>query len=1066
MDNKNKKTNHSHKDDSGKNNDAANQRERNNKNNRKAVLSAVIERTLAAANPCEALITNAKKNKHAETAPAARANSPKHPSAPPEKKGGDSEQKKSNSRRRRHHKSSSLRPEQPPAAAPAEETPAQPARQVSTIVVAAQPPARMKAPSRTDETAQQATLALPTATEAPIEQPAPAVRHIRKRRAAPPAAPAHETQEKTSPVDAAPEPDMVAEVREGDLFSPLYDEKDVDEAAQPVSARRPRHRQSRARTAARKAHIAAQAEKTTPLAAKEQEEVAEANPALYEIDNDDGADGLPPVQPFALAPIEPVEPEQSAQGRSDASQKRDAPNNKPGRSISLPPQLPDLPLAATLPALDSERDLHQAILQLLETCQTPLSRDSLLKYIHAKPQALIDGVLLQMLEHGDIFLSKKRKYALPEQLGYLTGHMQVTTRGFGFLIPDDGSDDIFISQKMLNGALNGDAVVARVLDSHGASSREGEVMAVREHVNARIIGTLEKVKGGYVVHSDNNKLGENFFVERGELGGAKSGQKVVADIDYSSGEPMLAVKEVLGYPDESGTDVLAILRAHDIPEEFPPHVSRAARSIVQEISRDDILRREDLRDWTIVTIDGVDSKDFDDAVSLETLENGHYLLGVHIADVVHYLRETGAIDKEAYKRATSVYLVDRVIPMLPVELSNGICSLNPGMDRLAISCFMEIDNKGRVVSHRLAETVIRSKERLVYDDVSALFLGDKEQRKRYEHIVPMLENMQALALILREQREKRGSIDFDLPETQIQVDAEGKPVKIGHYERGFANKLIEEFMLVCNETVAEHMALLDLPMVYRVHELPDAEKIGELNQFLASLGYSIRQSQNGIRPKQLQAVLKKAQGTPEESMISRVVLRSLKKAQYNENNLGHFGLAAEYYCHFTSPIRRYPDLEVHRILKDVMHGQLNEKRQELLRTALPELASHCSERERAAMEAERDVDDLKKAEYLAEHVGEVFDGVVSGVTSFGLFVALPNTCEGMVRISEIGDDYYSYDEKNYRIIGRHTGKMYRLGDMVTITVRAVNTALRQVDFALLPDKAPKGRRPRKSKPKH
>lgn len=782
--------------------------------------------------------------------------------------------------------------------------------------------------------------------------------------------------------------------------------------------------------------------------------------------------GLPEVQAFEVTPVSELPQNEVAEKKTsrfgkNAEKKPSSRFRNGGRSATLgvketvAPEWVDLPLASTQPVLKTEEEVQAALLNLLEEANVPLSRDSILRHMNVNPQALLDGVLLHMLERGEIFLSKKRKYALPSQLGYLIGRIQVTTRGFGFLIPDDESGDVFIAQKALNGALNGDRVVVRLLEPD-ASSREGEVVSVREHVNNRIIGTLEKVQGGFVVRSDNSKLGEDFFVSKGELGGAKNGQKVVADIDYSTGEPMLAVKEVLGYPDEAGTDILSILRAHDIPEEFPPYVLRSARAVSQEVSLDDIWRREDLRNWTVVTIDGADSKDFDDAISLHTLENGNYLLGVHIADVCHYVKENGSLDKEAYRRATSVYLVDRVVPMIPAELSNGICSLNPGVDRLTLSCFMEIDSKGRVKEHRIAETVINSNERLVYEDVTALLQGDEEQRERYKELVPTLEQMQTLAIALRQNRERRGSLDFDLPETKIQVDAEGKPIQIGYVERGFANKLIEEFMLIANETVAQHMTLLNLPMIYRVHEEPDEDRISELNLFLGSLGYSIRAGQNGLKPKQVQTLLAKAKGAPEESIVSRVVLRSLKKARYHENSLGHFGLAAEYYCHFTSPIRRYPDLEVHRMVKDTLRGQMNEKRQETLFAELPSIAEHCSEREREAMGAERDVEDLKKAEYLAQHVGEVYEGIVSGVTSFGLFVALPNTCEGMVRISEIGDDYYSYDEKNYRIVGRNSGRIYQLGAPVTITVRQVNIPMRQVDFSLLPSRDPRGRRPKKN----
>ena len=1016
------------------------------KKNQAAALSAALERTLAASAPSDALIKNTKRRTSAvktEPSPAPQTNkrsqsaknvedTPKKEAAKPaiEKKekidkteGKDVSASRKTARRRK---------------------------------TASTTPAVEKKTAKQDESAtakKNFSAATPTKTDAPTSEPA-SIPKIKRR------------QPRRKPViEESSDLPTSAPIATNDNAlkgTPLSESDDllfVDAFADPAPKRK-QGGYSKSRSATRKAMTArkkdvpAEEPVVAPLVV---DSVEEQEAPVYEIDNSDLPDDLPLVQPFVLTPIDEVLGDALDPAKITDASPSTGKNRK--SSASAPVSL-SLPLAQELAPLHEESEILSAVTHLLEVCETPLSRDTLIKHIHVEPQSLLDGVLLKMLECGELFLSKKRKYALPTQLGYLTGRIQVTTRGFGFLIPNDESGDVFIAQKLLNGALNGDQVVVRIVDP-GAASREGEVLAVREHVNERIIGTLEKVKGGYVVHSDNNKLVEEFFVEKGRLGGARQGQKVVADIDYSTGEPLLTVKEVLGYPDEDGTDVLSILRAHDISEEFSPHVLRAARNIAQEIARDDILRREDLRDWNIVTIDGADSRDFDDAISLDTLENGNILLGVHIADVVHYIRENGAIDKEAGRRATSVYLVDRVVPMLPSELSNGICSLNPDVDRLCISCFMEIDAKGRVVNHRIAETVIRSKERLVYEDVTALLEGDEEQRSRYAPLVPMLEKMEHTARLLGEARQKRGSIDFDLPESKIQVDAHGKPVKVGYVERGFANRLIEEFMLICNETIAQHMALLDLPMVYRVHEPPEIEKVHELNLFLGSLGYSVRHSQNGIRPKQLQAVLEKANGKPEEGVISRVMLRSLKKARYSDQNLGHFGLAADNYCHFTSPIRRYPDLEVHRILKDVLHGQLNEKRQEALRAMLPELCVHCSEKERDAMEAERDVDDLKKAEFLSDHIGETFDGIVSGVTSFGLFIMLPNTCEGMVRISDINDDYYSYDEKNYQIVGRHTKKCYRLGDSVRISVRSVNVAMRQVDFTLLAEKTPRGRRPRK-----
>ncbi|MFT3985696.1 MAG: ribonuclease R, partial [Lachnospiraceae bacterium] len=493
---------------------------------------------------------------------------------------------------------------------------------------------------------------------------------------------------------------------------------------------------------------------------------------------------------------------------------------------------------------------------------------------------------------------------------------------------------------------------------------------------------------------------------------------------------------------------LSIIKSYDLPVEFPERVLNQAERVPEEISQADMAGRLDLRDVMMVTIDGEDAKDLDDAVSL-SVENGYYQLGVHIADVTNYVQENSALDREALKRATSVYLVDRVIPMLPHRLSNGICSLNEQETRLALSCLMKIDENGEVIDHRLAETVIRTNRRMTYTAVNAILEhGDEQLKKEYEELVPMFFSMKELAHILRERRKKRGSIDFDLPETKILLDQEGHPVEIKPYERNTATKLIEDFMLLANETVAEHFYWQELPFVYRTHENPDPEKIRKLSAFIRNFGYGIKVKDEEIHPKELQKLLVKIEDTPQEALISRLTLRSMQRAKYSTECTGHFGLACRYYCHFTSPIRRYPDLQIHRIIKENIRGRLKEERIEHYEKILPEVAKQSSIRERIADEAERETEKLKKAEYMEKRIGEVFTGIISGITNWGIYVELPNTVEGLVHVSKMAGDYYYYDEKSYELVGEAGGRRYTLGQMLDVRVNGVDKTLRTVDFVL------------------
>ncbi len=679
-----------------------------------------------------------------------------------------------------------------------------------------------------------------------------------------------------------------------------------------------------------------------------------------------------------------------------------------------------------------------------------MSPDALIAQFEDREAA--QAAIEELMQSSRILLTRKRKLALPEHTGLTPGRVQGHARGFGFFVPQGGGQDAFIPADAMHGAMHGDSVWVRYTDQLSRNgSPEAEVALISKRAYTQIVGTFEgdSRAGGYVV-PDDARISTDMLIHRDRTLKANSGDKVVATIlDYPDGRrPILgAIKEVLGNKDTVGTDVLSIIRQFDLPETFSKNALRQARQTNASVVEDDRVTRESLVDKMIFTIDGADAKDFDDAVSLERLTNGNLYLGVHIADVAHYVKEGSALDRDALERGTSVYLADRVIPMLPVELSNGICSLNPDVDRLTLSCFMEIDSAGRVLRHRLAETVIRSKYRLVYEDITRLLQGDAAMLKKYAEIVPMLKELETLCGVLNEKRIKRGSIDFDLAESNIKLDAFGKPIDVEKAERGIANRIIEECMLIANETVAQHMYDLKSPFLYRVHETPDKEKLTELNTFLQSLGYGIRNLRE-IQPRSIQKVLDSARGTQEENIVSKVVLRSMQKARYSEQCLGHFGLAATRYCHFTSPIRRYPDLIGHRIIKMMLHGELNEKQVKRLNDRLPDIAEHTSKRERVAMEAERAVDELKKCEYMKGRIGESFAGVISGVVSFGFFVELGNTVEGLVRASTLDDDYYVFDEKGYRMVGRSHGHVYRLGDSVQVRVAAVHMDSRNIDFEL------------------
>ena len=691
-----------------------------------------------------------------------------------------------------------------------------------------------------------------------------------------------------------------------------------------------------------------------------------------------------------------------------------------------------------------------------EEAYRPMDIEELVQVFDIEPEEYkaFKRALKVMELEGSIVRTKKDKFAVPERMGLIKGRLQSHQKGFGFLIPEEeGERDVFIPSSFINGAMNNDRVLVQITrEDVNGKKREGEVVEVIERANTKIIGVYEDSRNfGFVVPEDT-RLAQDIFVSKKDRNGAKHGDIVIVKVvkwPDKRRSPEGVIQEVLGQKGDKGLDILTIIKKHGLPEEFPDKVLSYADGVPEEIDEKEISRRKDIRNLRMVTIDGEDAKDLDDAVSIERLDNGKYKLGVHIADVTHYVREKNPLDKEALKRGTSVYLIDRVIPMLPKKLSNGICSLNPKVDRLALSCFMVIDSKGKVCDHEIAETVIRTSERMTYTDVTKILRdNDKELIKRYDYLVDDFKAMEELCKILREKRMKRGAIDFDFEESKIILNELGKPIDIKPYEREIANRIIEEFMLVCNETIAEYMFWTNLPFVYRVHEDPDDEKLQRFREFIYNLGYTMKSSQE-IHPRLLQEVLEKVKGKKEEVVVSTLLLRSMMKAKYTPECTSHFGLAARYYCHFTSPIRRYPDLQIHRIIKEHINGKIDDKRSQRLAAIVEIAAKQSSEMERLAEEAEREVDDLKKAEYMMDRIGEEFEGIISSVTSFGIFVELPNTIEGLVHITDLDDDYYIYDEQHLLLLGQRTKNVYRLGDEVKVRCSRVDIDNREIFFDIV-----------------
>ena len=673
-------------------------------------------------------------------------------------------------------------------------------------------------------------------------------------------------------------------------------------------------------------------------------------------------------------------------------------------------------------------------------------------------------ILNDIIKEGKLIENGEGRYAKPDA-DLVTGIFMSTGKGFAFLRTGEDEEDIFIPASEVSNAFDGDTVTVKLLARSRGKSREGKVVKIVERAVTTVVGTFERSKNFGFVVPDNTKLNSDIYIPKNGCKDVPKGYKVVVEItNYGDAKhsPEGKIIEILGSENEKGVDILSIAKAYGIEEEFPKAVLEEVKKVPSKVIKTSVKNRLDLTELKIVTIDGEDAKDLDDAinVSKEVKSDGEviYHLGVHIADVTHYVKEGSALDKEAIKRGTSAYLVNKVIPMLPKELSNGICSLNENTLRLTLSCLMDINEAGEVVSHRIAETAIKTAHRMNYSDVNVLITGEGEKfnelKEKYKDVYEMLVTAEELAGILRKSRHKRGSIDFDFPETKIEIDDKGRVADIKAYDRNEATRLIEDFMLIANETVAEDSYWQELPFVYRTHENPDEEKIRELSIFINNFGYNItknskKKAKLEIHPKDVQKLLNKIAGTPEEMLINRMTLRSLKRAKYTISSEGHFGLAAKYYCHFTSPIRRYPDLQIHRILKENLNGKLTDKRVAHYKGILSDIALRSSVLERRADEAEREADKMKSAEFMSHKIGEEFDGVISGVTSWGIYVELPNTVEGMVKISSIRGDYYEFNAERMEIVGEHTKKKFSLGQQVRVKVIEASKQMKTIDFRIV-----------------
>lgn len=687
-----------------------------------------------------------------------------------------------------------------------------------------------------------------------------------------------------------------------------------------------------------------------------------------------------------------------------------------------------------------------------EPSYTPMKEKELACMMQVEPEDRpeLKRLLTELLDEGRIQINKRGRYSLPST-PLLTGTFISHQKGFGFVEVEGREEALYVAETRTGGAWHQDQVEIRLLPGRSGQKAEAEVVRILSRGLSVLVGTYQKSRSFGFVIPDNSRIPVDIFVPQERSLGAEDRCKVVVEItDYGSGRrsPEGKVTEILGRMEEPGVDVLSIIRGFGLPEEFPDRVEKQALRCPKEVSEADRAGRLDLRSLPMVTIDGEDAKDLDDAVSLY-MKDGKYHLGVHIADVSNYVQENSALDWEALNRGTSVYLTDRVIPMLPTPLSNGICSLNAGEDRLALSCLMTVDERGEVTDYSIAESVIRVDRRMTYTAVAAILeREDQEECARYADFVPMLRQMAQLSALIRARRHQRGAIDFDFPESRILLDTQGHPVEIQSRERNTATRLIEDFMLLANETVAQHFYWMQLPFLYRTHEAPDPDRIHELGVFVHNFGYSMKLGREEVHPKELQKLLERAEDTPEEALISRLTLRSMKQARYTTDCSGHFGLASRFYCHFTSPIRRYPDLQIHRIIKEQLRGRLSEERQAHYEEILPRVARQSSLTERRAEEAERETDKRKKAEYMEKRVGEIYDGVICGITGWGLYVELANTVEGLVHVSRLPGDFFTYDEAACELRGVRTGAAYKLGERIRVEVCSADRFAGTIDFTL------------------
>lgn len=698
---------------------------------------------------------------------------------------------------------------------------------------------------------------------------------------------------------------------------------------------------------------------------------------------------------------------------------------------------------------------EEVLAYMRQASYRPLTYEELLDVFEIEDEEIAKfAKLLGRLEkEGEIVKTRKNKYGLPEMMNLVKGTIRLSQWGYGILVPDNPEiGEIFVYGRNLNGAMHNDKVMVRVhsLERIGGQRPEGEVVRAISRANKELVGTVKKGKHTLQVVPDDPRQIYPIYVKPSRKIKANNGDKVLVKITawpdkdkYPEGK----ILEVLGRKGEVGLDVQVVIKKHNLRAEFPPEVIKEAKEVAKPVSKEEIARRKDLRRVRMVTIDGEDAKDLDDAVSIEKTEKG-YRLGVHIADVSHYVKEGSKLDKEAFLRGTSVYLVDKVLPMLPPELSNDICSLNAGKDRLAISCIMDIDEKGRVVSYDICKSVINVNERMTYTDVNKILVEDDQATKeKYAYLVEDFLLMKELSDIIREERMKRGALDFNFPEAKIIVDEKGWPVEIKKRERGPAEMLIEDFMIRANEVVAEHMYWQELPILYRVHEKPDEEALSKVNLVLGVFGYKIPPHAK-VEPRTYQRILEEIKGKPEEGLLSMILLRSMKHARYMPDPLGHFGLASKYYCHFTSPIRRYPDLIVHRVLTLLLEGGLKGKKRISLEKKMPLYGEQSTQQEIKAEEAERELEGIKKAQYMQQFVGKEFVGRISSVQPFGFFVELDNTVEGLVHISSIEDDYYEFNERSYSLIGVHRGRKFSVGDEVRVQLVRVDVDDAKIDFEL------------------